>query len=273
MKKHRFGISSWCYPWSLGVAVGPQPSQKLTAMELLEKAVEYKVDLVQIADNLPLEKLSQSELVELKKKADSNGIAIEVGTKGIEKTHLLRLLEIAKLLQSPTLRVLPAFFGSSALMGEVELCIRQVLPNFEKEGITIVLENTEAFKADDYAGLMNRISHPHFKMCLDLANALGTMEGPEYVMQKLMPYIGNFHFKDVKVTRSETVMGFSVFGSPAGQGDLSLPWIVEHFDAYGLNPSIILELWPTFTENIQKTMVLEDDWVRQSVDYMRSILG
>jgi sugar phosphate isomerase/epimerase len=267
----KFGISSWCYPWSLGVAVGPQPSKKMTALELLGKAVEYKVDLVQIAENLPLEKLKRAELNELKEFAEANGISIEVGTKGIKKAHLLELLEIASYLQSPILRVLPAFFGSSAVMDEVESCIRQVLPYFEKEGITIVLENTEAFKAEDYAGLMRRIDHPYFKMCLDLANAMGIMEGPDYVMQKLAPYIGNFHFKDVKVTRSETVIGFSVFGTPAGQGDLSLPWIIEQLETFGLNPSIIVELWPTFTENIQKTMVLEDDWVRQSVDYLKSV--
>ena len=149
-----FGISSWCYPWGLGVAVGPQPTKKMTALQLLEKAVEYKVDLVQIADNLPLEKLARNELDQLKDFAEANGISIEVGTKGIEKAHLLKLLEIASYLQSPILRVLPAFFGSSAVMNEVETSIREVLPHFEREGIVIVLENTEAFKANDYAGLM-----------------------------------------------------------------------------------------------------------------------
>jgi len=269
----RFGISSWCYPWSMGVTVGPQPVKKMTALQLLEKAAEYKVDLVQIAENLPLENLTRNELEDVKDFAVANGISIEAGTKGIEKAHLLKLLEIASYLQSPILRVLPAFFGSSAVMKEVETSIREVLPYFEREGITIVLENTEAFKANDYAGLMKRIDHPSFRMCLDLANALGTMEGPEYVMQKLLPYIGNFHFKDVKVTRSETVIGFSVFGTPAGKGDLSLPWIIEQLETSGLNPSIIVELWPTFTENIQKTMLLEDDWVRQSVDYLKSVVG
>ena len=272
MNKLRFGISSWCYPWSMGVAIGPQPPRKMTALELLEKAAEYQVDLVQIADNLPLEKLSQAELRELNDFAREKGISIEVGTKGIEKNHLLRLLEIASYLQSPILRVLPAFFGSSAVMTEVETCILEVLPDFEEAGIVIVLENTEAFKAADYARLMDRINHPHFKMCLDLANALGTMEGPEYVMEKLIPYIGNFHYKDVKVSRSETVMGFSVYGSPSGQGDLSLPWILEQLKAKSLTPSIILELWPTFQTDMEQTMKLEDEWVRQSVSYMKSVL-
>jgi sugar phosphate isomerase/epimerase len=231
------------------------------------------VGLVQIADNLPLEKLSASGLEELVEFAKANSIAVEVGTKGIEEAHLLRLLEIAKMLSSPVLRVLPAFFGSAAVMKEVEACIRQVLPRFEKEGVIIVLENTEAFKAADYAALMERINHPCFKMCLDLANALGAMEGPEYVMDKLIPYVGNFHFKDVKVTRSETVMGFSVTGTPSGSGDLSLPWILEQLADKELHPSVIIELWPTFANTLSDTLVLEDAWVRESVSYMRSVMG
>lgn len=269
----RFGISSWCYPWSLGVAVGPQPEKKMTALDLLEKAHLYQVDLVQIADNLPLEKLSSHELDELRKFASHFKISIEVGTRGNKVEHLLKMLEIARQFNSPILRVLPAFFGSSAILEQVEENIRKVLPDFEEAGITIVLENTEAFKADEYAALMKKIDHPRFRMCLDLANALGTMEGPEYVMERLAPFIGNFHFKDVKVKRSETVMGFSVYGSPAGQGDLSLPWILEQIHLQGLNPSIILELWPTFKDNIEETMLLEDKWVKQSVSYMRSMLS
>ncbi len=269
----KFGISSWCYPWSMGVAVGPQPDRKMTAMELMESARKYGVPLVQIADNLPLENLSTGELEALRDFADLHGIAIEVGTKGNHEEHLVRFLEIAQFLDSPVLRVLPAFFGSSAVMAQVEASVRKVLPRFDRAGITMVLENTEAFKAEDYAALMERVDHPRFRMCLDLANALGTMEGPEFVMERLLPWVGNFHFKDVKVKRSETVMGFSVYGTPAGQGDISLPWILENFRKAGLDPSVIIELWPTYTGDITTTMELEDAWVKESVEYMRSVMG
>lgn len=267
----KFGISSWCYPWSVGVAKGPQPGKKMTALELLQKAEEYGLELVQIADNLPLENLTERQLDEVHAFASTHGISIEVGTKGIRRDHLLRMLEIAVMLGSPILRVLPAFFGSSAVMKEVEEQIAAVLPDFEREGVAMVLENTEAFRAEDYAGLMERIGHPRFRMCIDLANALGAMEGPEYFLGKVIRYCGNFHFKDVTVRRSETVMGFSVEGRPAGQGDLSLPWILEQLRGAGLDPSIILELWPPFDATIGRTMALEDRWVQESIAYMKSL--
>lgn len=273
MNKLNFGISSWCYPWSMGVVKGPQPPQKMTWQELLNKAVEFEVSLVQFADNFPLEKLSVSEQDDLKFFADENNISLEVGTKGIEEAHLMEMLDIALKFNSPILRVLPAFFGSSAILKEVESKINRVLPWFEKEGITMVLENTEAFKAVEYAGLMQRVNHPNLQMCVDLANALGIMEGPEFVMEKLIPYCGNFHFKDVEVKRSETVVGFTVYGAPAGKGDLSLPWIIEQLDLNRKSPSIIIELWPTWQGNIEDTMILEEKWTRESVAYMKSVMN
>jgi sugar phosphate isomerase/epimerase len=268
----KFGISSWCYPWSMGVLKGPQPSEKMTGLDLLRKALEMKVHLVQFADNYPLEKHSNAELVDLNSFAEENGISLEVGTKGIDENHLLKMLEIALQLKSPLLRVLPAFFGSSAILREVESKITRVLPRFEKEGITMVLENTEAFRATEYAELIERVNHPNFQMCVDLANALGIMEGPEFVLETLIPFCGNFHFKDVEVRRSETVMGFTVYGTPAGQGDLSLPWILKQLDLNRKSPSIIIELWPTWLGNIEETMNLEDRWTKESVAYMKSVV-
>ena len=273
MSKLNFGISSWCYPWSMGVVKGPQPPKRMTWLELLNKAIEFEVKLVQFADNLPLEKLSRTELDELNSFADNNEISLEVGTKGIEEEHLMKMLDIAVQLNSPILRVLPAFFGSTAIMKEVEVKINRVLPLFEKEGIVMVLENTEAFKAEEYVGLIQRVNHPNFQMCVDLANALGIMEGPEFVLEKLVPYCGNFHFKDVVVKRSETVVGFTIYGAPAGQGDLSLPWIIEQLELNHKSPSIIIELWPTWTNSIEETMILEENWTRESVAYMNSILN
>jgi sugar phosphate isomerase/epimerase len=256
----------------MGVAKGPQPPEKMTWLDLLRKAVEMEVGLVQLADNYPLEKLSNAELDDLKSFAKANSISLEVGTKGIDETHLLKMLDIALQLESPLLRVLPAFFGSSAILNDVESKINRVLPRFEKEGITMVLENTEAFRAAEYSGLMKRVNHPDFQMCIDLVNALGIMEGPEFVLETLIPFCGNFHFKDVIVRRSETVMGFAVSGTPAGQGDLSLPWILEQLEIHGKSPSIIIELWPTWQGTIEETMILEERWTRESVAYMKSVL-
>lgn len=267
----QLGISSWSFPWAVGVNKGPQPSKKLTVFDLLDKAYELSVNRLQIADNLPLENLSDSELHELKHKAAAFQVQLEIGTKGIDYNHLKHFLDMAVYLGSPLVRTLPALFGKKAVLQEVEENVNAVLPLYASQGIQLVLENTEAFKAEEYAALVKRINHPNFGICLDLANALGIMEGPEYVMETLGPYCLNYHFKDVMVKRSETLMGFTVEGRPSGQGHLSLPWALSKLQSFGKQPSVIIELWPTFIQDIVQTVQLESDWVVQSVSYCKSL--
>ena len=267
----KFGISSWTFPWAVGVVNGPHPPSRLSAMGLLEKAIKLNVKLLQIADNLPLESLPQSELKELNSVAIKRKISLEVGTKGIDFDHLIRFLEVARFLKSPIVRTLPGSFVNKINLEDVELNLRRVLPAFEKAGIILVLENTEAFSVQEYFGLMEGINHPNLRMCIDLANALGKMEGPYYFMEKIAPYCGNYHYKDIDIVRSPNLMGFTIIGKPSGQGIIPIKWVMDELLKYNLNPSIIIELWPAFQGTIEETVRIEDDWAKKSVDFMRGL--
>ena len=240
----RIGISSWTFPWAIGVNKGPRPAKLMSVFDLLRKAEELQVPVLQIADNLPLEELAESELDELAKQAQASNISLEIGTKGTDASHLLRFLEIARKLGSPILRTLPALFGKTAVFDEVKNNLAQVLPAFNKAGVTIVLENTEAFSAAEYVALMNEVNHPNLRLCVDLANALGKMEGPHYVFEQMLPYCANYHFKDVEIIRSPTLMGFSVNGKPSGLGQIPVRWVLNKLKSNEMFPSVIIELWP-----------------------------
>ena len=69
------------------MAVGPQPPKNMTALELLQKAVENGVDLVQIADNLPLEKLPRQELEEVKTKLTQSQQTLPPSAESSKKFH------------------------------------------------------------------------------------------------------------------------------------------------------------------------------------------
>jgi len=267
----RFGISSWSYPWAVGVRKGPRPVKIMSALDLVEQAHKLDVGILQIADNMPLENLPWESMIKLKRTASELGVKIEIGTKGTKKEHLHKFLEIAQFLGTDLVRVLPAIFGKRAALSEVESNLRAVLPEYEEAGIMMVLENQEAYMAAEFKELMEHIDHPNLRICLDLANALGAMEGPEYVMQELGPWCGNFHFKDVVVVRGETVMGFTVEGRPSGQGDLSLPWALKQLKGFGVEHSTIIELWPPWQGSIEETTALEKKWVEESVAYMKSL--
>ncbi|MBD3182152.1 sugar phosphate isomerase/epimerase, partial [Candidatus Poribacteria bacterium] len=100
----KLGISSYTYTWSVGIP-GNLPEKPMKAMDLMGKAFELGVEVLQIADNLPLDKLSDQELKQLKQEAENQNIDIEVGTQGINHEHLKRYIEICQLFNSPFLRV------------------------------------------------------------------------------------------------------------------------------------------------------------------------
>lgn len=58
------GISSYTFPWAIGVP-GSEPEKPMNVFELIEMAKFMGVRVVQIADNLPLEKFSIPELEQI----------------------------------------------------------------------------------------------------------------------------------------------------------------------------------------------------------------
>jgi 3-oxoisoapionate decarboxylase len=267
----QFGISSWSYPWAVGVRKGPRPVNRMSAQDLVENAHELGVEILQIADNLQLENLPWETMIKLKRTAGEFGVKIEIGTRGTKKDHLNKFLEVAQFLGSTLVRVQPCIFGKRASISEVEENIRSVIKEYEKAGVIMVLENQEGFKAHEYRELMENINHPNLRICLDLANAIGAMECPEYVMKELGPWCGNFHFKDVVAIRAETVVGFNIEGRPSGKGQLSLPWALDQLNTFGVQCSTIIELWPPWQGNIGDTIELEKKWVIESIAYAKSL--
>jgi len=78
----RIGLSTYAYSWNIGIYphIPPHP---FSVFDFLHSASLLGIHLVQIADNLPLHELTDTELERLKKEAKELGIDIEVGTRGL----------------------------------------------------------------------------------------------------------------------------------------------------------------------------------------------
>lgn len=267
----QLGISSWAYPWAVGWA-DPKPAVPMTAMGLLEKARDLGVGLVQIADNFPLDKLTVQELKQLRDAADAWGIALEVGTRGIAPAHLLKFLGIARILCSSLVRTLPGLPGKYCPEpAEMIASINEVLPEFIQAGVKIALENHEPLLSSDFAWTVKQINHPNVGVTMDLANVIAALEAPQQAAQNLVPYIVNLHIKEFDVVRGAGLMGLSVIGRPAGQGKLRIEWLMELIEKAGKTPTVVIELWTPFVEDIDKTVALEDDWACQSIAYLKTL--
>jgi hypothetical protein len=52
-----------------------------------------------------------------------------------------------------------------------------------------------------------------------------------------------------------------------------VPWLLSTLATRGRDPSAILELWPAPEATLEATIGKERAWARQSVKYLRGVMG
>jgi sugar phosphate isomerase/epimerase len=269
----RLGISSYTYVWSVGVPGYPQPQQPLTAEGLLEKATELGVGVVQIADNLPLDRLNAKELDRLASRAAERDIRLEVGTSGIVPDHLRTYLALAVKLRSSLVRVVIDTDSSQPTPDEIVTSLHEILPAFSRAEIWLALENHDRFTAASLAQIIERCRGHKLGICLDTANSIGCGEDLSTLLRTLGPWIVNVHVKDYCARRLPHKKGFFVEGCPAGSGILDIPQLLADVSRFGHDPNAILELWPPPESTIEGSIAKEEAWTRDSIRYLRQFIS
>jgi len=176
-----------------------------------------------IADNLPLHNLSATDRMKLLTRADSAGIQVEVGTRGLVTENIEKYLEIATEFHSPILRVVIDLEGFKPSPEEIVCTLKSLLPLLKSKDIILAIENHDRFYSQTLASIMRSIDSKHIGICLDTVNSFGTIEGPETVIRTLGPFVVNLHLKDFCIERIYHNMGFVIKGTPAGCGRLNIP--------------------------------------------------
>ena len=253
----RIGIGSWTYPWSIGVPEYPRPETPMTPTGLIQRARELRVSVVQIADNLPVGR-GDIDLSLL------DGLEVELGTRGVDPSHLLGRLDVARSIGARLLRTMIDEDLESA-----EPAIRSVLPTFEEAGVTLAIENYERHRSSDLATMLSSLDNPYCGICLDTVNCLGALESPNQVLAQLAPFVVCLHVKDFEIERISYKMGFVLTGRPAGYGRLDIPCMLSQLASYGRQPNLIVELWTPWSETLDATIAIEEEWARLSVAFLR----
>jgi sugar phosphate isomerase/epimerase len=267
----RLGIGSYTYPWAIGVS-GYPPRCPMKAVDLVERAAELGVRIVQIADNLPLHELSGSEIGALGDRADRLGVSIQVGTRGIEPDHLRAYLQLAQRFHSPILRVVIDTVQQRPAEAEIVRTLRALVPEIERAGVVLAIENHDRFTARTLVGILKRIDSGGVGVCLDTVNSFGALEGPEVVLDVLGPWVVNLHVKDFSISRIGHKMGFTIEGRPAGQGRLDVMGLLDRLHELGRDPDAILELWTLPEDTLAQTIGKEARWAAESITYLRTLI-
>ena len=267
----KLGLSSYALPWTL-VDSARSVSAAERAGSLVKRAAELGLHVVQIADNLPLEALPRQERLALRGLAQSLGVEIEVGGRGLTPEGAAASLQLARDLGSRILRFVADRDSYRPAVPELALVIRRLLPDLEAAGVTLALENHDRFRCRDLADLVSSFGSPHVGICLDTVNSLGAQEGPDVVVEILGPLAANLHLKDFRIFRPAHQMGFIVEGTPAGQGALRIPALLARIRELGRDPNALLELWVPPEQSPRETLRKEQRWLEQSVSYLRTLI-
>lgn len=270
----KLGIGTYCYMWAIGFKFGDKeakPKQPMTQMGLLERARDLGVHLVQYGPNLSLTPLSDRELDELVQCAQAWEIEIELGTRGLETEHLARHVEIAKRTGARLIRTIPEIGGKGIEAAEIPPYLHAIAPLLEKEGVKLGLENGK-IPCRELAAAIDQGGSRQVGVVLDMVNSLAVPEGWREVTEVLAPYTICLHHKEFIVQRVWYMMGFTVEGRPAGQGQLDTPWLLQKLDAAGAKYNVILEVWPPEEPSLEDTIATEDRWVRESIPYLRTLI-
>ncbi len=267
----KLGISTWAYAWAIGVP-GYDPPEPMNHLQFIRTAAELGVPLVQIADNLPLDGLSPVQLDAFESETRRLGLSVELGTRGIDHALLRSYLALCKRFGSPILRTITDAGGQEPSVAEVVETIRGIIPEFERAGVVLAIENHDRFSSAEFERIVGGVESDSIGICLDTVNSFGALEGPEIVVKTLGPYTVNLHIKEFEVRRADFITGFFITGKPAGQGRLNIPWLLDQICSYGRNPNAILEQWPYPEAEIEDTIQKESAWAEESVKYLRSVV-
>ena len=268
----KLGISSYTYPWSVGVG-DEIPAVRLSAHDLLARARALGVRVLQLADGLDLHLLRPDERASIRAEADALGIALEVGTRATKRQHLIDYLQVAVQLGAPFVRVV---LRTAQQQLDAEACVallRSVRAEFVQTGVILAIETHESLRAHELLDILRRADGDWVGVCFDTANSLGCFEPAEMVLDMLRDYIVNFHIKDVTVRRSGHSLGFIIEGTPAGQGQLDLPALISMVRTLprpGVNA--ILEHWVPSAGSLEATLAKEQQWAVESVRYLRGFI-
>ncbi|HRR25951.1 MAG TPA: sugar phosphate isomerase/epimerase family protein [Acidobacteriota bacterium] len=266
----KLGVGTYAFMWSIGFP-GAEPEQPMRALDLVEKAQSLGVDVIQFGPNLPLERLDPGERAEVLAALQGYGLELEIGTEGLEQNHLLRMLDFCQACGARLLRTVPSLPEDRAADRlDLEAALTPLREAFLASGVRLGLENYLT-PAETMAAALDNLGTSHFGVVLDTVNSLAIPEGTREVVRSLAKHTVCLHVKDFVVRREWHRMGFRVEGRPAGRGQLEIPWLLDQLRRCGFAANVILELWVPQQDRLSQTIVLEHEWARQSVQYLRTL--
>ena len=271
----RLGIGSYTYGWASGAYSYPGLAltgggQLMSAEELIDRTVSLGLHLVQLSIMPQLHTFSEQRLMALRDYAQARSVEIEVGTTGSDPKNLLDYLRLSELLGAKTVRTI--FPEASQDLGRELEAIRRVVEPYEKSGVSLMVENHEAYSTSALAELLVAVDSRLIGACIDPVNSLGNGEGVEEVVANLGRYVIGLHVKDFDSHRHPSNQEFTISGAPAGSGRLDIPRLIQATTAHNPDISIVLEQWTSIGEGYREAVSTQEEWAKEGIAYIKEFV-
>jgi sugar phosphate isomerase/epimerase len=281
----KIAIDSYCYHRYFGeVYPGLQqpPARTMTVWDFLKRARQLGVAGVSL-ESCYSPSLDDDFLDRLRDTLDSynfervwawghpNGLCS--GTDRRAARDLVRHLAHAQTIGARVMRIVggsrrtrPASFAvHKRRLGGM---LRTILPDAEKHGVVLALENHIDLTADQMVDLIASLDSPWLGVCLDTGNNLRLHEDPLVVAEKLAPFARATHVKDIWV-RAGDPKDFAFWPSvPLGQGLVDIGRVLALLKKARYQGLLAIEvdfLHPDYGD--------EDRAVAASVKYLKTLLA
>jgi sugar phosphate isomerase/epimerase len=272
----KLGLDSYSYHLAFGAHPDFTPRRRLTLFGFMERVVALGLEGFQI-DPMHLASRDRSYLAEVRASATEQGLFLEYGTLGTDPRRLERELTVAERLGSPVLRTFAGYdrwHRRTNVAAEIHRAItglKRVRRMAEDRGIRIAVENHGDLTTDELLQVVRAVDSPWVGICLDVGNALLTMEDPIAATAKMAPYAATTHFKDYAMV--PTNYGGKLTGVALGDGVIDLPAAVKLLRTRTTLDRFILEIPVEAANGERPALAREDEYVRRSVRFARRQLG
>lgn len=260
----RLGIGSYAYRWAIGMGTR-RPERPMSPADIVRSAARNGVDLVQIADNLPLHRADAVALAELERTAAELGVAVELGCGGLRVEPIEVYLDLAERLGASLVRIAPDETDASRTSEMIVRELASLLPALERRGITLAIENHFHLPSSKLRGIVERLDSARIGICLDVANSIAVREWPAETIALLAPFAVNLHLKDYRIALDPDGVGLSLIGTPLGTGLTDIDAVVSAVGGPQRDISVILEHWLPWAGSSQASAAAEDEWLAVSI--------
>jgi len=264
----KLGLGSYSYRWSIGHK-DRTPSSPITCIELLGITSKLDLDVLQIADNMPVHNIETQTLDQLYRTAQKQGINLEIGMQSLSTESIKLYLDIAQRLDARILRI--ALDGNDVGTSDDIIAkeFKNILPIAEKINCKIAIENHFAFPSDRMANIIKLVDEEYLGACLDVANSICAGEWPDETIDCLKDYTINLHIKDYQFSIDPYGVGFSIEGVPLGKGLTNVAGLLSKFKDKDI--SVIYEHWLPWPGNFEDARKNEDIWTIERIAYLKSL--